>query len=403
MSLSTDVHNDAVYYDPYNVDIQVDPYPTFRRMRDEAPLYYNAEYDFYAVSRHADVERGLSDYRIFSSARSDILEFIKADVEFPVGIFIFEDPPVHTIHRALLSRVFTPRAISSLEPKIRDFCARALDQVRDSDGFDFVADLGSIMAMRTIGWLLGIPEADQQAIHDRVGSSIATEPGKPMASDTIDNLAGEAFYSDYVDWRMTHPSDDLITKLMTAEFEDHTGKTRRLDRDETLNYVNLLAGAGNETTTKLVGWAGKVLADHPDARHALAADPALIPNAVEELLRFEAPGPTFARYVTEDVEFHGQTVPAGSTLLCVVGSANRDERRFADPDTFDIYRDGRAHMTFSIGTHYCMGAALARLEGRIAIEEALKRFPDWTVDEANAKLAFTSTVRGYESLPVVVR
>jgi cytochrome P450 len=397
MTLSTDL-----YYDPYNVEINVDPYPTFRRMRNEAPLYYNAEHDFYAVSRAEDVERGLSDSRVFSSARSDILEFIKADVEFPIGIFIFEDPPLHTIHRGLLSRVFTPRAISNLEPQIREFCARALDRVRDADGFDFVADLGSIMAMRTIGMLLGIPEADQQAIHDHVGSSISTEPGKPMTSESIETLQG-TMYEEYVDWRLTHPSDDLITKLMTAEFEDHTGRTRRLDRDETLNYVNLLAGAGNETTTKLVGWAGKVLGDHPDARRALAADPDLIPSAVEELLRFEPPGPSFARYVTEDVEFHGQTVPAGSTLMCVVGSANRDERRFANPDTFDIYRDGRAHMTFSVGTHYCMGAALARLEGAIAIDEVLKRFPDWTVDEANAKLAFTSTVRGYESLPVLLR
>ena len=389
----------AVYYDPYDLQINTDPFPVFRRLREEAPLYYNEQHDFYAVSRADDVERGLNDRDYFSNARSDVLEFIKAGVEFPSGIFIFEDPPLHTVHRNLMKRVFTPRKIMALEPQVREFTVRALDRVAGAGRFDFVHDLGALIAMRTIGLLLGIPEKDQLEIHEHVDSTISTEPGQPITD--MSSLAGDIF-ADYIDWRAEHPSNDIMTDLLNVEFEDETGTTRRLGREEILTYVTIIAGAGNETTAKLVGWAGKVLADHPDQRRELAADFALIPDAIEELLRFQPPGPHVARYVAKDAEFAGQPLPEGSALLCLVGSANRDERRFPNPDVFDIHRHPLGHLTFSIGAHFCLGAALARLEGRIALEEVLKRFPEWTVDEDAAKLAITSTVRGWESLPVFV-
>ena len=253
--------------------------------------------------------------------------------------------------------------------------------------------------MRTIGMLLGIPEQDQQKIHDYVDSSIATEPGQPIAD--MSQLSGEAF-ADYIDWRAQHPSNDMMTDLLNVEFEDETGTTRRLGREEILTYVNIIAGAGNETTAKLVGWAGKVLGDRPDQRHELADNPELIPGAVEELLRFEPPSQHVARYVVRDTQFHEMTVPEGSALLCLVASANRDERRFPEPEVFDIHRKPRGYLTFSVGGHFCLGAALARLEGRIALEEVLKRYRDWTVDESAARLASTSTVRGWETLPVLV-
>ena len=391
---STDVR-----YDPYDVEINVDPYPVFRRLRDEAPVYYNEQHDFYAVSRFDDVERGLVDKDTYSNSRSDVLEFIKAGVEFPPGIFIFEDPPLHTVHRGLIARVFTPRKMAAIEPQVRAYCVRALDRLVGSDRFDFVRDLGAQMPMRVIGMLLGIPEDDQVAIRDHVNSSIATDPGQPITD--LSALTGDVF-GDYIDWRAEHPSDDLMTELLTVEFEDETGTVRRLGREEILNYVNIVAGAGNETTTKLIGWTGKVLADHPDQRRQLVEDPGLIPNAIEELLRFEPPGPSVARYVMRDVELHGRTIPAGSALLCLVGSANRDERHWEAPDTFDIHRKAAGHLTFSYGIHYCLGAALARLEGRVALEEVLQRFPEWSVDEDNTKLASTSTVRGWETLPVVI-
>jgi cytochrome P450 len=187
--------------------------------------------------------------------------------------------------------------------------------------------------------------------------------------------------------------------LLLAEFEDETGSVRRLGRQEILTYISVIAGAGNETTTKLIGWAGKVLADHPDQRRQLYEDRSLIPNAIEELLRFEPPGPHIARSVARDVELYGETVPEGSAMLLIAGSANRDKGRYAHADRFDIHRRGQ-HLTFGYGIHFCLGAALARVEGRIALDEVLTRFPEWEVDLPNAKLASTSTVRGWEALPV---
>jgi cytochrome P450 len=192
-----------------------------------------------------------------------------------------------------------------------------------------------------------------------------------------------------------------MTELLQAEYEDGSGTKRRLTRDQVVGYVNLLAAAGNETTTRLIGWAGKLLAEHPDQRVELAQDYSLIPNAVEELLRYEAPSPVQARYVTKDVEHHDRVVPAGSVMLLLNASGNRDERKFPDPDRFDIHRKIDRHLTFGYGVHFCLGAALARIEGRIALEEVLKRFPSWEVDWDNAVRAKTSTVRGWDRLPVV--
>ncbi len=192
-----------------------------------------------------------------------------------------------------------------------------------------------------------------------------------------------------------------MTELLQAEFEDTDGTTRRLTRQEVLNYVGLLAGAGNETTTRLIGWTGKVLADHPDQRRAIVEDRSLIPNAIEELLRYEAPSPVQARYVTNDVEHHGTVIPAGSIVLMLNASANRDERKFEDPDRFDIRRKIGHHLSFGYGIHFCLGAALARLEGRIALDEVLQRFPTWEVDWDNAVQARTSVVRGWQKLPVI--
>jgi cytochrome P450 len=389
-----------LYYDPYDVGIDADPYPVFRRLREEAPLYHNDQYDFYALSRFEDVERGLVDRETYISGRGAILELIKADIEMPPGVIIFEDPPVHTMHRGLLSRVFTPKKMNALEPKIREFCARSLDPLVGAGGFDFIRDLGAQMPMRVIGMLLGIPEQDQEAIRDRSDADLRTKPGQPMEYSQDRFVTGDAF-AEYVDWRAEHPSDDLMTEMLRAEFEDETGTARRLTRDEVLTYVNVVAGAGNETTTRLIGWAGNVLADHPDQRRELVDDRSLIPNAIEELLRYEPPAPHVARYVTRDVAHYGQIVPKGSVMVFLVGAANRDDRRHPDGDRFDIRRDVGQHLTFGYGIHFCLGAALARLEGRIALDEVLQRFPEWEVDRDNARLSPTSTVRGWETLPVV--
>jgi cytochrome P450 len=391
-----------LYYDPYDFEIDSDPYPVWTRLRDEQPLYYNERYDFHALSRFDDVERASVDWKTYSSAKGTLLELIRSGYELPPGSIIFEDPPAHDLHRGLLARVFTPRKVNALEPKIREFCARTLDPLVGAGGFDFIGDLGAQMPMRTIGMLLGIPEQDQEAIRDRNDDRLRLTDGEmpDLEAQYADAPPGSEF-EEYIEWRAEHPSDDLMTELLRAEFDDVTGTRRCLTRAEVVGYINLLAAAGNETTTRLIGWTGKVLADHPDQRAEIASDRGLVANTIEEVLRYESPSPVQARYVTRDVEHHGQVVPEGSVILLLTASGNRDERKFPNGDRFDIHRRIDHHLAFGYGVHFCMGAALARLEGRIALDEVLQRFPTWEVDWDNAVQARTSTVRGWERLPVL--
>jgi cytochrome P450 len=393
-----------VYYDPYDFEIDSDPYPVWKRLRDEVPLYYNEKYDFWAVSRFEDVDRGLGDWRTFTSGKGSILELIKADIELPPGNVLFEDPPSHDAHRSVLAKLFRPRDIAALEPKIRAYCVETLDKHVGTGGFDFIDDLGRWMPMRMIGELLGIPEDQQEHIRDTLDAGLAlSEDG--TSSGTIDSIGDMGrqmeMFGEYIEWRKKNPSNDMMTELLNAEIEED-GKTRKLTQAEILGYATLLAGAGNETTARLIGWSGKLLGDHPDQRKMLVEDPAKIANAIEEVLRFEPPSPVQARWCSADSEWHGQTVPQGSVMLFINGSANRDERHYSNnPERFDIMRKIDRHITFGYGLHFCMGAALARLEGRVAIEEVLKRFPNWEVDYSKAKQARTSTVRGWETLPVI--
>ena len=388
-------------YDPYTAINLADPYPLYKRLRDEAPLYYNEQYDFFAVSRYEDVEKGLVDAKKYISGKGGILELIKADMEMPPGTLIFEDPPAHTVHRKLLTRVFTPRRVSELEPKIREFSAGCLDPLVGTDEFDLIADFGAQMPTRVIGMLFGIPESDQAELKQRSDARLRTTAGQAMDVGANPNFGSEAF-EEYIDWRIDHPSDDLMTELLHTEFTDAHGVTRTLTRDEALLYTTVVAGAGNETTTRLIGWTGKVLAEHPDQRREIVKDRSLINNTIEELLRYESPGVQIGRYVPEPVEVHGEAIPAGACMLFVVSAANRDERRWPDADRFDIHREIGPHLAFGYGIHFCLGAALARLQGRIALDELLDRFPEWDVDLDRAKIAPTSTVRGYETLPMLV-
>ena len=395
------VNDTSVYFDPYDVAINADPYPTYARLRDEAPIYYNQRYDFWALSRHEDVQAAMVNWQTFTSTRSDILDIIKAGVELPPGVILFEDPPVHTMHRGLMSRVFTPSRMAQLEDQVRQFCVRCLDPLVGSGGFDIVAELASIMPMRVIGMLLGIPEQDQVAVRNKTDANLRTEPGKPMEVKEEEVANGDLF-AEYVEWRATHPSDDLMTQLLNAEFEDEHGQTRTLTRQEVLTYTAVIAGAGNETTGRLIGWLAKLLAEHPGQRRAVVEDRGLIPNVIDETLRFEPTGHATARYVTRDVEYYGTAVVAGSPILLLIGSANRDPRRYPNPDVYDVHRADIQHLTFGYGLHYCLGANLARLEGRVALDELLNRWPEWDIDSDHTELAPTSTVRGWERMPLIV-
>jgi cytochrome P450 len=391
-----EIPSDLVY-DPYQTETALDPFPVFRRLREEAPLYYSAEHDFYAVSRYEDVEAGFLDHETYISGRGVTLDILKAKKQvIPPGTVIFEDPPTHNIHRSLLSRMFTRRRVSGLEREIRQMCAELLDPLVGSGGFDFIKNLGDEVPMRVIGKLVGIPEQDQRAVRDHFGGGGRDDDSR------IQKLSGEIF-AEYIDWRLEHPSDDIMTELLNAEFEDHTGTKRCLSREEVLAYVNIVSAAGNETTNRLIGWAGKLLAEHPEQRRILVDDPSLIPNAIEEILRFEPPPLQACRYVSRDVEVHGHTVPEGSIMALQLGAANRDDRKFTEPDSFDVRRENASqHLTFGFGVHYCLGANLARLEGRVTLEEVLKRFPEWELEMERAEFNHVGAdLRGWDALPVV--
>jgi cytochrome P450 len=392
-----------IYYDPYDFEIDADPHRVWRRMRDEAPLYRNDKYDFWALSRYEDVASGLTDWRTYSSARGTLLEMIRYNLQFPPGTILFEDPPLHDAHRALLARVFTPRRIAELEPLVRAFCATSLDPLVGSGSIDFIANLGAQMPMRVIGMLLGIPEEDQEELRDAIDAGLSLEKDDRASAAASRRESGPVDqtvrYAEYIEWRRKHPSDDLMTELVNTRFVDDQGIERTLRNDELLGYIALLAGAGNETTTRLIGWTAYLLDRFPDQRRLVVEDRSLVPNAIEEILRYEAPSPVQARYVTRDVELHGTRVAEGAIVLLLNGSANRDEREFDDADRLDVKRRNVRHLSFGYGIHFCLGASLARLEGCVALDELLARWPEWEIDHHGAEMAHTSTVRGWKTLP----
>jgi len=317
---------------------------------------------------------------------------------------IFLDPPEHTVLRRLVSKAFTPRRVAQLEGEIRSVCAGLLDAQGGREGFDYVADFGARLPATVIAALLGVPPADREEVRHHIDTLFHLEPGVGMANE-VSTQAGLWLYTyigEQLAERGAHPRDDMFTDLVQAELTDSDGVTRRLTPLEGIEFGLLIVSAGTETVARLLGWAGFLLAEHPDQRARLAADPALIPNAVEELLRYESPSPVQGRWLTEEVELHGQVIPADSKVLLLTGSAGRDERVYPDADRFDIERTFRLHVAFGYGVHFCLGAALARMEGKIALEETLARHPNWTVDTENAVLLHTSTVRGYKYLPIRV-
>jgi cytochrome P450 len=398
--MTTSTTTNDLNYDPTSIDTARNPHDLFRRLRNEAPLYYNEERDFYALSRLEDVERAHIDRQTFLSGRGVTLSMITMNFPIPKGTVLFEDAPTHAIHRSMLAQMFTARRVADLEPTIRQLCADLLDPFVGVGSFDFETDFGAVMPTKVIGMLVGIPEQDQIAVRDHFDANRTRETQNDRGGEG--NILDGEIFADYIDWRVEHPSDDIMTVLLNVEFEDETGTTRRLTREELLAYVNIVAAAGNDTTRRLIGWTGKVLADHPDQRRLLLEDPSLVPQAIDEILRFEPPTNQACRYVAHDVELHGTTVPQGSVMALLLTAANRDDRHFDTPDRFDVSRAPGQIFSFGWGPHYCLGQALARLEGRIALEEVLRRFPVWEVDADNSQFGFDGDggLRGWDRLPV---
>jgi cytochrome P450 len=391
------------YWDPFDTEIDSEPYGVWKRLRDEAPLYRNDAYDFWALSRFADVEAAHKDAATFSSSRGTVLEYMTGFDLGQTGVMIFMDPPDHTALRALVSRAFTPRRMNAMEDQVRAFCGELLDPHVGSGGFDYFKDFAAHLPSMVISALLGVPDEDQDEQRRTIDEVFHIEPGVGMINEV--SLAAGARLREYlltlVERRAKAPEDDLVSALCQAEIEDD-GVTRRLTPEETVGFAGLLFQAGTETVGRLLGNAAVVLAENPGERQALVAEPELIPNAIEELLRFEPPSPVQGRWTTREVELLGTTVPADSRVLLLTGSACRDERVFPDADRFDVRRKMQHHVAFGYGIHFCVGAALARTEGRVGLEETLKRFPTWELDREHVVRQHTSTVRGYSGVRIVL-
>jgi cytochrome P450 len=388
-----------IYYDPFDVELDREVHSVWRRMREEAPVYWNERYEFFAFSRFEDVWAAYHDTATFSSTHGVMLESLDEPIGLPMVIFM--DPPEHDWMRKLVSRAFTPRRIADLEAHVAGLVDRYLDPFVGSSGFDYVEQFGALLPPMVIGHMLDIDEADRDMVRHWFDESLHREAGNPLPSPTAEAaLASILEYAAVmVADRRRQPRDDMISVLIAAEVEDETG-TRRLTDFEIETFIMLLVGAGVETVARLLSWAGVTLAANPDQRRLLADDPGLIPNAVEELLRYEAPSPVNGRYTFGPYLAHGVEIPAGSKVLLLNGSANRDPREFDEPDRFDVRRTIKRHTSFGYGAHFCLGAALARMEARFALEGTLARFPDWTVDPAELVPVTTTTVRGYSSVPI---
>ena len=398
----------SIDYNPFDYDIDIRAHDVWRRMRDEAPLYRNDEHNFWALTRYDDVLAGLLDAETYSSRYATTLDMM-GDEEWAAPMFIFRDPPEQTLLRKLVSRAFTPKAINGLEGRIESICDNLLNPLEGLTVFDFVDRFSALMPPTVILALLGFPEGLEQDLRQSMDKGLHIEETATAGSsrelvDQTGNLSHEvyALVPELCEQKRQEPADDLLTVLATHERELLDGSTRLLTLEEITCYVALIGGAGAETVARFLAWAVVLLSEHPDQRAQLREDFSLVPNAMEEILRYEAPSPVQGRRVMHDVELYGQVVPSGANMLLINGSGNRDERHFPNADRFDIHRTIDRHLSFGYGTHFCIGAALARLEGRIGLEQMLRRYRDWDVDNDHLEWVHTSTVRGYKSVPLTV-
>lgn len=392
----------ALRWDPFDRSLHKNPFPVWKRLRDEAPVYYNEEHDFYALSRFADVVEASLDPGTFSSEHGVTLDAITAEPWDPPRAMIMMDPPEHTAMRKMVNRTFFRSTVAKLEGRVRQLCRGYLDRFLDMEGFDYVRDFSMKLPVMVISSMLGFPEEDHDNLREWSDAQIHRDEGTVELSDhgRESHMKLMTYYHEQVQARRADPTDDIVSDLMAADLIQHGRETRRLDDGELLVFIALVNLAGNETVARLLGSAALTLARYPDERAKLVSDPSLIGNAVEEILRFEAPSPVQGRYSIRDATYHDTTIPAGARVALITGSAGRDERQYDNPDVFDVRRTALRHISFGHGAHFCLGAALARLEARVALEETLLRFPTWEVVEDEVEYVHTNSVRGPASLPI---
>lgn len=391
-------------FDPFSEEYYDNPFDIYRRMREEAPLYYNEELDFYALTRHVDVAAAFKDFETYSSARGCDLAMVRSG-EVPQKMIIFMDPPDHRHMRSLLNKAFTPRAIQAQRETVVEQVERFLSAV-GPDRFDVVQDFSGPFPVEVITRMAGVPEEYRQQVRHWIDTSLHREPGQIETSEagmqaTIETAT---YYYGLIQERRVDPQDDMISRLIAAEIPGENGEMRRLDDIEITGFASLLGAAGAETVTKLVGSAAVIFARNPDQWQKLLDDPSKVPAAVEELLRYEGPVQYNVRYTLKEAHVSGGTIPAGKPVFVIGAAANRDPEAFADADTFDIDRDQTEaqHLGLGYGIHSCLGAALARMESVIALERLLDFMPRYEVDWDGLQRVHMQNVSGYSNVPVRV-
>jgi cytochrome P450 len=385
-------------YDPTSWGIQEDPYPVYRWLRDEAPVYHNAKMGFWALSRFQDVWDATLDWRSFTSTHGPTLE----EVASPFPVMISMDPPQHTRVRGLVAKAFTPRRVAEMEEVVRCLTRERLEGLEPGMQIDLFEQLASSMPMDVISSMLGVPAAQRDRVRHLTNQMMHREPGELDVSERTHRIGAELYtmFHELIAERRRKLEDDLLSALIEAKLEGEDGKPTSLDDKELLGFCLLLGSAGHETTARLICNSAVTLARHPDQRRELAAAPDLLPNAVEEFLRYDPPSQVQGRWSTRAVELHGVTIPKDVRVLLLTGAAQRDPREYEDPDRFDIHRTVEKQLSFGYGQHLCLGKSLARQECRIAFEEILARFPDYEVDEDNLAWAHNNNVRGYAKVPM---
>jgi len=392
-----------VEFDPLSEDFFDDPYDTYRWLRDEAPVYRNEQYGFWALSRFADVVTAHRDWKTFSSEHGLTIDQLTASENTAKGqSIIMMDPPEHDRMRKLVSRVFTPRAMANLEPMIREIITSHLERFDGAGAFDAVADFSGPFPVEVIATMLGVPAADHQQIRHWTDRMLHREPGdpKPSQAGMEAGLHQVVYFLELIADKRAKPADDMICGLIEAEVEGDDGATYRLDDGEIAGFATLLAAAGSETVTKLVGNGVVLFARNSSEWAKVLADRAAAVPAVEEILRYWAPSQYQGRFTHRPAEYHGVTIPENEPVFLITGAANRDEREYEDPDRFDIDRELGLRVGLGHGIHSCLGAALARMESRIAFEELADRWPSYEVDDAGLRRVQMSNVAGFSNVPI---
>jgi cytochrome P450 len=386
--------------DPFSHAFHADPYPVYRWLRDEAPVYRSPD-GWYALSRYEDVLEASGQPLLYSSAEGTTLETLDTSNMLPMMIFM--DPPVHDVHRHLVSRVFTPRAVTQLEPFARATAAEFLDALDAKGGGDFVEEFSAVLPMNVIMELLGVPRPDRNQLRHWMDATLDRIEEPPYIPDhAIDAMikTGE-YWSALVAEKRSRPDDGLASRLCEVELVDDAGTVARLSDQEVVGFCALIGSAGTETLTKLLANAVVLFQRNPEEWRKVLADPARIPDAVEEVLRYWPPSQYQGRVLTDDVTLHGVTMPKGSRVLLLTGSANHDGREYEDAERFTIDRPSHLAVGFGHGLHFCVGAALARMEGRVGLEEFARRFPRYEIDEGGLERVHMSNVHGFSHVPFV--